>query len=50
VRLQLAWEQQSASMMVLRRRMAELRAEAQELTSGLRRYRESAPDDPPSLP
>jgi CRP/FNR family cyclic AMP-dependent transcriptional regulator len=49
-RLQIAWEQQSASMMVLRRRMAELRAEAQELTSGVRRYRASGPDEPPSLP
>jgi len=35
---------------VLRRRMAELRAEAQELTSGVRRYRESGSDEPPSLP
>jgi CRP/FNR family cyclic AMP-dependent transcriptional regulator len=49
-RLQVAWEQQSASMMVLHKRMAELRAEAQELTNGVRRYRESGPDEPASPP
>jgi CRP/FNR family transcriptional regulator, cyclic AMP receptor protein len=49
-RLQVAWEQQSASMMVLHKRMAELRAETHELTNGVRRYRESGPDEPASPP
>lgn len=38
-RLQVAWEQQSASVMVLRRRMAELRAETRGLTSEIQRFR-----------
>lgn len=38
-RLRRAWEQQSASLMALRQRSMALRAEAQELTGGLRRFR-----------
>jgi CRP-like cAMP-binding protein len=50
-RLQLASEQQSAAMLVLRRRAAELRAEAQELARGLRRIRgDPADKGDPSLP
>jgi hypothetical protein len=45
-RLQTAWEQQSASVMVLRRRMATLRTEARELNEGLRRFRDG--DQSPS--
>jgi CRP/FNR family transcriptional regulator, cyclic AMP receptor protein len=38
-RLQVAWEQQSASVMLLRQRMAELRAETKGLTGGVREFR-----------
>ena len=43
-RLQIAWQQQSASVMTLRQRAAELRAEAKELAGGLRRMRENGND------
>jgi CRP-like cAMP-binding protein len=43
-RLQIAWEQQSAAVMVLRQRMAELRAETEKLAGELRRFRRNGVD------
>jgi CRP-like cAMP-binding protein len=43
-RLQIAWEQQSAAVMVLRQRMAELRAETDKLAGELRRFRRNGVD------
>jgi CRP/FNR family transcriptional regulator, cyclic AMP receptor protein len=43
-RLQIAWEQQSASVRVLRQRMAELRAETEDLTDEVRRFRGNGVD------
>jgi hypothetical protein len=40
-RLRIAWEQQSASVMLLRQRMAALRSETKGLTGELRQYREN---------
>ena len=43
-RLQIAWEQQSAAVMVLRQRMAELRAETEKLAGELGRFRRNGVD------
>jgi DNA-binding transcriptional ArsR family regulator len=48
-RLQIAWEKNSASLMTLRRRMAELREGTKGLSGGVGRFRSNGDDgtDPP---